>query len=202
MPDMAAVAAFIKNAEVMGIRVAEAKDLAAAMTYALAVCDAKDFCDLLPVNEEESFSERRRASGKVFAAPGLEDAVFAFLSQKGEAKGFSVIKDGLRDHLAGIDVAFTFADIGIAETATCAVASGSEEVRVATMVCEIHVVALQKSAILPHLDDAAEYLNRCFSSGPAYTAFISGPSRTADIERTLAIGVHGPLELHVVLLEE
>ena len=37
---------------------------------------------------------------------------------------------------------------------------------------------------------------------PNYLAFVTGPSRTADIERVLALGVHGPLELHILILED
>lgn len=201
MIDAAIVAAYVKNAAAMGIRVAEAPDMDGALRYALDVCAAKDFCELLPVAEGQAVGDIRRASVKTIAAPGLDDGVLAQLTERGAAFGFEIFREGLRDRLAGVDMALSIADLGIAETATCAVASSREEARIASMVCEIYVVVLPKDRIVASLDEAGPYLERCAANGAAYTAFISGPSRTADIERILALGVHGPLEMHVVLTE-
>ena len=107
----------------------------------------------------------------------------------------------MRGHLAGIDVGFSIADMAIAETATCVLECRSEDARLAGMVCEIHVIAVPKSCIVNTSYEAEDYLRKLMSDGPMYTAFISGPSRTADIERVLTIGVHGPLELHIALME-
>ncbi len=123
------------------------------------------------------------------------------LTAMSKEKGFTVIREGMRNHLAGIDVGFSTADMAIAETATCVLECQGEDARLAGMVCEIHVIALPKSRIVNTSYEAEEYLHKLMSDGPMYTAFISGPSRTADIERVLTIGVHGPLELHVALME-
>ena len=87
---------------------------------------------------------------------------------------------------------------GIASTGTCVVATDDEETRLATMLPEVSMIVLDAASIVPDLPDMAAILRERQSAGRAtYTSFITGPSRTADIERVSAIGVHGPLALHI-----
>ena len=89
---------------------------------------------------------------------------------------------------------------GIASTGTCVVATDDEETRLATMIPEVSIIVLDAASIVPDLPDMAAVLRERQSAGHAsYTSFITGPSRTADIERVSAIGVHGPLALHIVV---
>lgn len=64
------------------------------------------------------------------------------------------------------------------------------------------IVLCPLDQLLQSLDDAAKLLRNIASDGSSYATFVSGPSRTADIERQLTIGVQGPGELHVVFVED
>jgi L-lactate dehydrogenase complex protein LldG len=77
----------------------------------------------------------------------------------------------------------------------------SENVRFALSVGEEYVIVAPKSRIVKTSFDLEDYLDDLMS-GPMYTDFISSSSRTADIERVLAIGVHGSLIIHLVITEE
>jgi len=69
------------------------------------------------------------------------------------------------------------------------------------MLCETHVAILKESKIRETALSMAEELKELVKESSSYTAFITGASRTADIERVLALGVHGPLELIILLVE-
>ena len=91
---------------------------------------------------------------------------------------------------------------GIAETGTCVVVTDDEETRLATMLPETSLLILRVTDIVPTLPDMAPFLRERQADGKiSYTSFITGPSRTADIERVSAIGVHGPLDVHIILVE-
>jgi L-lactate dehydrogenase complex protein LldG len=113
-----------------------------------------------------------------------------------------VIKDGMRSQLGGIDIGLTLCDYGIAETGTLVLDSSSEELRLATMISEIHVAVVPASKIVASSNDIVDTLEAMMGKNPEYLAFITGASRTADIERVLALGVHGPLELHILIWED
>lgn len=109
----------------------------------------------------------------------------------------------LKSHANEIHTSLTVVDWGIAETGTLVLDSTMEDVRMATMLAEIHIAILPASKIKFKATDLESELNAVLKKDAAsYIAFITGASRTADIERVLAIGVHGPQELHILILEE
>jgi L-lactate dehydrogenase complex protein LldG len=91
---------------------------------------------------------------------------------------------------------------GIARTGTLLLDLGDPTGRSATALALIHLVLLKESAIVSDLGSAAPLLEAYLESGTtAYISLTTGPSRTADIERVLTIGVHGPGELHILIQE-
>jgi L-lactate dehydrogenase complex protein LldG len=199
---------FRKKAELVSAIVSEVDSMAQAIAYTVDLCSQKEACQLLMSGCEESLSDKGKDLcelkqwGKIIAAPALADADMAELVKQAASREISVIKDGMRKHLAGVDIGFTVADYGIGETGSLVIDSSSEELRLATMVSEIHVAAIPKSRIRATAEDLYAEIKGFQSTKPNYLAFVTGASRTADIERVLALGVHGPLELHILILED
>ena len=186
----------------------EAKDFADAMQYAVDVTLKKRACDMLmPVAGEQYGPESENGIPtqlvRHIAVPGFSDEEFAALEAKAEGTGIKLLRSGLRNHLGGFDTGITKAEALITDSVTCIVNSNSEEVRIGSMVAELSIMLVKKSTLLDRLEDSAPLmLDLMTRGGASYTAMITGPSRTADIERVGALGVHGPLELHIVLLED
>jgi L-lactate dehydrogenase complex protein LldG len=96
------------------------------------------------------------------------------------------------------DVGITTAQTAIAETGTLVLDSAHERHRFASLVPPVHIAIVDASRICATLAEALTLLRREKEISPR-VIFVTGPSRTADIELTLAIGVHGPQELYVIV---
>ena len=88
---------------------------------------------------------------------------------------------------------------GIAETGTLVIASGPATPTRLNFLPDHHLVLLDRSAILTHMEDALAVFPP--HQMPRAVNLVTGPSRTADVEQTLQLGAHGPRCLHVLLLE-
>jgi L-lactate dehydrogenase complex protein LldG len=142
-----------------------------------------------------------RVDGPLLLAP------CASLARTGIAKtletaAVEIVAEDFRQHGASAIAGLTGANFGIAATGTVVLESTAEAVRIATTLPEKHFVLLDPRKILATADEAVPLLDNFHKQLPqAYLAYITGPSRTADIERVLTIGVHGPAELHILLVE-
>jgi L-lactate dehydrogenase complex protein LldG len=92
-------------------------------------------------------------------------------------------------------IGITEMDWAIADTGTLAQDATSIEQRLASSLTEIHIALIHRNRLIP---DMVTLLAKLSPREAGYLTFITGPSRTADIERVLTIGVHGPERLLIV----
>ena len=119
-----------------------------------------------------------------------------------QSTGVDCVDQGFRQAAPAAAGGVTGANFGIAATGTIVLESTDEAIRLATTLPDKHFVLLDPAKILESADAAVPLMRRFHEQLPqAYLAYLTGPSRTADIERVLTIGVHGPVELHILLLE-
>ena len=113
----------------------------------------------------------------------------------------TLFTEGTPEALKEIPVGITGADAGLADTGTVVVQNGAGKSSLASLLPPVHIALLRADAIYPDMlaywesiGDAAEHVRQTSNH-----VFISGPSRTADIEQRLTLGVHGPRELYVIV---
>lgn len=106
----------------------------------------------------------------------------------------------LRAACASAPFGITGADYGLAETGSI-VTVGANEARLVSLLPPVHIALLSKGRLLTGLDEFYTLHPRP-AVASASTVFITGPSRSADIEMILVRGVHGPRVIHVIVVDE
>ncbi len=97
--------------------------------------------------------------------------------------------------------AVSMAFAGIAETGTLALVSGPANPTTLNFLPDSHIVVLRKQDVVADYESVFAMLREAYGKGgaPRTLNFVTGPSRSADIEQTLLLGAHGPRRLHVVI---
>ena len=138
-------------------------------------------------------------------AQGVE--VSAASAPLDDAAALEAQRHRLRDLLARADIGLSSADVVIAETGTLALSTLPGQMRGVSLLPPVHVAVVKASQIVATMADCLALLQ---DEGQAdiqarltsCVSFITGPSRTGDIELSLTVGVHGPGELHLVILDD
>lgn len=108
----------------------------------------------------------------------------------------------LRAFCAGAAVGVSSAVAALAETGSLVLLSGAGRSRMATLLPPLHVALVPESRLTTDIFSWRAARDKTAASGlPANITLVSGPSKTADIEQTLAVGMHGPRRLVVILYE-
>ncbi len=122
-----------------------------------------------------------------------------------ESNDLSVITSHDKKRLETADIGITEVDYAIADSGTLVLFSGPKKPRLVSLITPIHVAILDSKKIIPNIFVLFQILGTKSSDELQYKAmtscitFITGPSRTADIELNLTLGVHGPREVHILI---
>lgn len=178
----AQIGGFTARAEAVGAKVEraacrqEALELVESLLRQHGVNDNPDCCAVWSPSAMVSVQDRIALEA---AVPGLTFAV-------------------TRELAAQAKVGISQMDWGIADTGTLVQCADQVATRLVSSLPETHIALLSTASLVPDLAAAVACIDpdRC-----AYLSFITGPSRTADIERVLTIGVHGPGKLIIILVD-
>jgi L-lactate dehydrogenase complex protein LldG len=109
----------------------------------------------------------------------------------------------LRETIATTPLGLTGVDLALAETGTMILRSGPGRPRSTSLLPATHVAVFDRTALVESLAQVSVFLEAWHAedASGAVINFITGPSRTADIELTLTRGVHGPKDVHAIFVE-
>ena len=155
----------------------EKPDWAAIVAHVAAQADAVALAPSL-VTEEPDLAAALEAAGCTIVIPDEGDPAAS---------------------VADVAVAIVQGELGVAETGSVLVSEHRLADRVVTMLCKRLVQVVPADRLVDRLEDVADWL-AARAGQPGFASLMTGPSRTADIERSLTIGVQGPDEVEVIVL--
>jgi L-lactate utilization protein LutC len=148
-------------------------------------------------------------AGRLLSWGPVEPILFTVLQRLGE-EGFPVELPDLPEgegrarslrSLAEVPVGLTGAMAAFADTGTLVLSAGSRRSLLPSLLPETHLAVVRLKDVYPSLSGWLQAGGSGYAAGTSNLVMISGPSRTADIEMTLTVGVHGPRQLIVFLIE-
>jgi L-lactate dehydrogenase complex protein LldG len=137
----------------------------------------------------------------------MHDQLQQLISKKQWAKVFCIEENWApsfsnTDDLAGCDVSITGCENLVARTGTIVMTTAQKSGRTVSVYAPIHVCIAYTNQLVYDIKDALQSLKEKYAGNiPSLVSFATGPSRTADIEKTLVTGVHGPKEVYVFLID-
>jgi L-lactate dehydrogenase complex protein LldG len=151
-----------------------------------------------------SFTKALEAlAGKVYRAKSQADAMAyvdeAVAGRKSVSTDSGLRGQALREECATAAVGITGASYALADTGSLVMFASSEEARLVSLLPPVHIALVESARILTGLDELLTVVPLPADTSSSMV-LITGPSRTADIEQILVRGVHGPGEIHVVIV--
>jgi len=126
----------------------------------------------------------------------------AGINQQLQSMGIAVYTDvaDIAEHAESSDIGISTVEFGIAESGSVCMDGYAFESRLVSMLPPIHIAFMNSNNIVLGITEAFDIISKVYDRG--YISFITGPSRTADIERVLTIGVHGPSRFILIAIDE
>ena len=185
-----------QSASDIGWQVERAASAEAALDYIVDVARSLEAKSAMrsahPVLDGLDFESR-------FSAIGVELELMAVHESRGDLERQ---RADLREKVVRAELGITGVDYAIAETGSCVIVAKKGVSRLVSLLPPAYIAVVRRGEVLPSLDELfvlrRQYL--LAHEGASYMNIISGPSRSADIEQTIVRGVHGPGNVHMVLL--
>ena len=126
----------------------------------------------------------------------------AGINQQLQSMGVTVHTDAaeIAEHAESADIGISTVEFGIAESGSVCMDGYAFESRLVSMLPPLHIAFMNSKNVVLGITEAFEIISKVYDRG--YISFITGPSRTADIERVLTIGVHGPSRFILIAIDE